>query len=70
MVEECAALMAPREAGRHDEIRAADGTVTHRMCCYCFRMVPVVDLWRDADGKQWVTCGADKSACAPPTRHY
>lgn len=30
----------------------------HAMCCLCFRVLPLADLHRDADGSYWDVCKA------------
>lgn len=48
---------------RLSEVRAPDGTLTHKMCTFCFRMVPVDELWVDEQGQKWDSCGMDENAC-------
>lgn len=32
-----------------------------KMCCICFKMTPVEDLWVDSKGQKWDLC-SDKCA--------
>jgi hypothetical protein len=50
---------------RLDEIRDETGQLTHKMCCICFEMVPLRDLWRDVEGQQWDLCS---DVCAAKAR--
>lgn len=36
-----------------------DGVLTHKMCCVCFAMTPLCDLWTDAEGERWDLCSQD-----------
>lgn len=42
-----------------------DGNLTHVMCCWCFHLVPVGDLYVDPDGCTWDRCGSTPEDCPP-----
>ena len=48
---------------RLTEVRDIDGTLTHKMCTFCFRMLPVAELWVDEQGQKWDSCGANETEC-------
>ena len=54
---------------RLTEIRDEGGNLTHMMCAYCFRFVPVEDLWVDGSGQKWDHCGATEADCPPQHNH-
>lgn len=33
-----------------------NGVQTKQMCCICFAMVPVGELWKDKTGQKWDLC--------------
>lgn len=39
------------------------GNVTHKMCPFCFAMIPVDELYVDENGQKWDSCGADETEC-------
>lgn len=46
------------------EMRDSDGALTHRMCVFCFKMIPVKELYTDTDGNKWDSCGQDETDCS------
>lgn len=46
---------------RLSEVRDEAHTLIAKMCCICFKMTPVEDLWVDSKGQKWDLC-SDKCA--------
>jgi hypothetical protein len=44
---------------RLSEYRDESGHLTHKMCCVCFTMTPVEDLWVDDSGQRWDLCSEE-----------
>lgn len=44
---------------RLDELRDADGVLTHKLCPVCFNMTHVDNLFVDADGQKWDLCSEE-----------
>jgi hypothetical protein len=51
---------------RLSEVRDDQGNLTHKMCCICFEMTSVEDLWVDPMGVKWDICSAE---CAMQAGH-
>lgn len=36
-----------------------EGNLTHQMCCICFKITPIEDLWKDSEGYKWDLCSVE-----------